>query len=99
MLGIVLGVVVPFIGIFIGLQVSTVLGTILAFPVIGVAYITGIPFGAWGWSLMITAVVVSIVVWTAIVAAVQYAYAHVARNEDSTTVPTEDQREQTAVHE
>ncbi len=67
LLGIVLGLVVPYIGIFAGLQVSTLLGNILAFPLIAVSYITGEPFGMWGAPLWIFAILLSIIIWTAIV--------------------------------
>ena len=69
-LGIALGLIVPYIGIFAGLQVSVTLGNILAFPIITVAYVTGTPFGMWHPALWLLAAVLSIVVWTVIVAIV-----------------------------
>lgn len=69
-LGIVLGILVPHIGVFVGLQVSTMLGNILAFPLITISFITDTPFGMWSPALWILAVVVSIVVWTVIIAVI-----------------------------
>jgi hypothetical protein len=60
------GLIAPFIGIFLGLQVSTLLGNIFAFPLIGIAYMTGQPFGMWHPALMIGAAILSIVVWALI---------------------------------
>lgn len=60
------GLIAPFVGIFLGLQVSTILGDILAFPVIGLVYVTGTPFGMWEAPLMIVAFALSIVLWALI---------------------------------
>jgi ABC-type dipeptide/oligopeptide/nickel transport system permease subunit len=62
----IFGLVAPFIGMFFGLQVSTVLGNILAFPVIALVYITGTPFGFWGGGLYVLAITLSIVAWALI---------------------------------
>jgi hypothetical protein len=64
----VFGLVAPFIGIFFGLQVSVVVGNILAWPVVGLVYLTGSPFGEWGVGLMIAAVAISIVAWAIVFA-------------------------------
>ena len=69
-IGGVFGLISPFIGIFMGLQVSTILGNIFAFPVIGLAYATGQPFGMWHPTLMVVAVILSVIVWALIFAVV-----------------------------
>lgn len=66
-LGLVLGIIVPFIGVFAGLQISATLGNILAFPLVAVAYASGVPFGEWGIMLFLTAAIFSIGIWTGIV--------------------------------
>jgi len=66
--GVILGLLVPVIGVFVGLQVSTLLGNILAFPIILIVSITGTPFGYWGAGMWVLAAVLSIGLWTAIVA-------------------------------
>lgn len=66
----IFGLLAPFIGIFLGLQVSTTLGNILAFPVIGLSYATGVPFGMWHWSMLLLAVALSVVLWALIFALV-----------------------------
>lgn len=73
--GAVFGLVAPFVGIFIGLQISTVLGNVLAFPVVGLAYLTGEPFGIWGSGMMIFAVALSIALWAIIFGAISMAFA------------------------
>lgn len=60
------GLIAPFIGIFFGLQVSVMIGNILAFPIIGLSYITGTPFGMWSMGMMLFALFTSIVVWAAL---------------------------------
>lgn len=65
-LGGAFGIIAPFIGIFLGLQVSVALGNILAFPVIGLAYLTGHPFGMWHPLMMVLAIVLSVFVWALI---------------------------------
>lgn len=67
-IGGVFGLVAPFVGIFMGLQVSVILGNILAFPIIGLVYVTGTPFGMWSSALMIAAIVLSTVLWALIFA-------------------------------
>lgn len=64
--GAVFGLLAPFVGIFFGLQISTVVGNILAFPVVGLAYVTGHPFGMWGPGLMAGALGLSLVLWAVI---------------------------------
>ncbi len=66
--GILLGLIVPVLGIFIGLQVSTTLGTILAFPAIALAFITGVPLGMWHPALFGVAALLSVALWIAICA-------------------------------
>lgn len=61
--GAIFGLIAPFVGIFLGLQVSTILGNILAFPIIGVSAVVGVPFGLWPLWGMIGALLLSIVVW------------------------------------
>ena len=62
----VFGLIAPIIGMFFGLQVSTVLGTIFAFPVIALVYVTGQPFGYWGGGMMVLAFALSAVAWALI---------------------------------
>ena len=64
----VFGLIAPFIGIFLGLQVSTLAGNILAFPIIGLSYLTGEPFGFWSTGTMVGAFAFSVVVWALIFA-------------------------------
>ena len=65
-LGVLFGLLMPAVGIFVGLQVSTTLGNVLAFPVIAVVSITGVPFGMWSaWHILIAALL-SICIWTVI---------------------------------
>lgn len=64
----IFGLAAPFIGIFLGLQVSTLAGNILAFPIIGLSYLTGEPFGFWGTGKMLGAFALSVVVWALIFA-------------------------------
>lgn len=67
-LGIVLGLLAPIVGVFLGLQVSTFLSNVFAFPIIAVAMITGTPFGMWSPFFWVVGFVLSIIVWTGIVA-------------------------------
>lgn len=60
------GLIAPFIGIFAGLQISTTVGNILAFPIIGLSALTGVPFGMWGAGMMLFAFALSVVVWALI---------------------------------
>ncbi|WP_185967249.1 hypothetical protein [Legionella israelensis] len=62
--GAVFGLISPIIGISAGLQISPVLGNILAFPVIILAYLTDKPFGTWGPSLILLAACLSVFIWT-----------------------------------
>jgi len=64
--GAAFGLVAPFVGLFAGLQVSVWLGNILAFPLVGLAYLTGRPFGTWGVWPMLLAVGLSMVAWALI---------------------------------
>ena len=65
-LGGTFGLIAPFVGLFLGLQVSVIIGNILAFPVIGLAYLTGQPFGMWHPLMMVLAIVLSVVTWALI---------------------------------
>ena len=85
-IGSVWGLIAPFIGIFFGLQVSTTVGNLLAFPVIGLVYITGQPFGTWGVGYMVLAVTVSIVIWAILFGLVATLFKR--QSSDAPTTPT-----------
>ena len=59
----VFGLIAPFVGLFVGLQISPVVANVLMFPIIGLSYVLGTPFGMWGPSLMILGIALSIVMW------------------------------------
>ncbi len=65
--GILLGLLTPVAGIFIGLQISTTFGTILAWPLVLMSFLTGIPFGMWSPLLWLVAMILSVIVWTLVV--------------------------------
>ncbi len=60
------GVAAPFIGFFAGLQISPWLGNILMFPFVAVSALTGIPLGEMPGLLFAVLVLVSGVVWAAL---------------------------------
>jgi hypothetical protein len=60
------GVAAPFIGLFAGLQISPWLGNILMFPFVAVSALTGIPIGEMPGLLFAVLVLVSGVVWAAL---------------------------------
>ena len=57
------GIIAPFAGIFFGLQVSSVVGNVLAFPVVALVYLTGTPFGMWDSWQLVVALTASVVIW------------------------------------
>lgn len=59
----VFGLIAPFVGLFVGLQISPVVANVLMFPIIGLSYVLGTPFGMWDSSLMILGIALSIVMW------------------------------------
>ncbi|MBI2612819.1 hypothetical protein HYW59_03380 [Candidatus Kaiserbacteria bacterium] len=63
MWGGVFGLVAPFVGLFIGLQVSPVVANVLMFPIIGLAYVVGQPFGMWNPMLMLLGLALSVAAW------------------------------------
>ena len=66
----VFGLVAPFIGMFIGLQVSPMVANILMFPVIAMSAALNSPFGMWSPALMLTALMLSVIVWALVFVAI-----------------------------
>lgn len=64
----IFGLIAPLVGMFVGLQVSSVLGNILMWPFVCIAYMTGLPFGMWGSVMTLTATALSVIVWALIFA-------------------------------
>ena len=69
--GAVFGLFAPIVGLFIGLQISPIVADILMWPVLLLARIVGTPFGSWGWGLISTGLIVSILLWSMVFALVQ----------------------------
>ena len=70
MWGGVFGLVAPFVGMFVGLQVSPMVANVLMFPIIAMAAALNSPFGAWSPALMLAALVLSVIAWALVFAAV-----------------------------
>ena len=70
MWGGVFGLVAPFVGMFVGLQVSPMVANVLMFPIIAMAAGLNSPFGMWSPALMLAALVLSVIVWALVFAAV-----------------------------
>jgi len=66
----VFGLVAPFVGMFVGLQVSPMVANVLMFPVIAMAAVLNSPFGMWSPALMLAALVLSVIAWALVFAAV-----------------------------
>ena len=66
----VFGLVAPFVGVFVGLQVSPMVANVLMFPVLAMSVMLGSPFGMWSPALMLVALVLSVIVWALVFAAV-----------------------------
>ena len=64
--GAAFGLVAPLVGIFVGLQVSVWLGNILAFPLVGLSYLTGQPFGMWSVWMLLLSLGLSMAAWALI---------------------------------
>lgn len=62
----IFGLIAPFVGLIFGLQISILIGNILAFPIIIMVMMTGIPIGKWHPIFMLVALGVSIVTWVCI---------------------------------
>lgn len=60
------GLIAPFIGLFVGLQVSPLLANILMFPIIAVSAATDTPIGEMPGLLWVGMVLLSGVVWSAL---------------------------------
>lgn len=60
------GLVAPFIGLFAGLQIAPWIGNILMFPFVAASAFTGIPIGDMPVLLFAVLVLVSGVVWAAL---------------------------------
>jgi hypothetical protein len=68
--GALFGLIAPFVGLVVGLQVSPTIANIVMFPIIALAAVLKSPFGMWSTELKIGGLVLSIVVWALLFAAV-----------------------------
>lgn len=59
----VVGLAAPIVGLFVGLQVSPAVANVLLFPIIGLSFVVGTPFGMWSPALMLVGLALSVVVW------------------------------------